>query len=251
MTACRSRLTAECSGREMGKLLLQNSRSALVVAGLICSSFVTDASGQELVSFPTADGGRIYGAVYGHGTKGVVLAHGGRFNKESWDEQARTLADAGFLVLALDFRGYGKSSGPGESDPLAAPLYLDVLGAVQYLRAAGVDSVGIVGGSMGGSAAAEAVAASGSPEISGLVLLASGAGEHPELIRVPTLFIVARDDLESNGTPRLVGIREDYEKVRSPKDLLDLDGSAHAQYLFDTPQGPQVMAAILAFLSEH
>jgi len=222
-----------------------------LLAALAFAAFAraTVTSGQELVTFPTADGGQIDANVYGRGTRAVVLAHGGSFDKESWDEQARTLVAAGFLVLALDFRGYGRSSGPGASDPLAAPLHLDILGAVEYLLAAGVDSVAIVGGSMGGAAAAEAVAAADLPEISGLVLLASGAGAHPERIRTRTLFIVAGNDLEFGGTPRLVGIRRDYEKVQAPKDLLVLDGSAHAQHLFDTPQGPRVMAAILAFLS--
>jgi hypothetical protein len=36
----------------------------------------------------------IYADVYGQGDRGVVLAHGGRFNKESWEQQARTLASS-------------------------------------------------------------------------------------------------------------------------------------------------------------
>jgi pimeloyl-ACP methyl ester carboxylesterase len=68
--------------------------------------------------------------------------------KESWEKQARTLATEGFRVLALDFRGYGKSRGPGQSDPMSAPLHLDVLAAVRYLRKTGAKSVSVVGGSM-------------------------------------------------------------------------------------------------------
>src|ERR1700682_1226577 len=88
------------------------------------------AVGQQHVSFPTQDGGLIYADIYGKGDRGVVLAHGGRFNKESWEKQARTLADAGFRVVAIDFRGYGKSRGPGQADIYTAPLHLDVLAAV-------------------------------------------------------------------------------------------------------------------------
>src|SRR5437762_2991375 len=66
---------------------------------------------QKTISFPTEDGGLIFADVYGEGERAVVLAHGGRFNKESWAKQAQTLAAAGFRVLALDFRGYGKSKG--------------------------------------------------------------------------------------------------------------------------------------------
>ena len=222
---------------------------AFLAAILACSS--CHALSQELVAFSTVDGAQIEADLYGSGTYGVVLAHGGRFDKESWTNQARALVDAGFLVLALNFRGYGESRGPGESDPLAAPLHLDVLGAVQYLKERGADRIGIVGGSMGGNAAAEAAATLGPGELRSLTLLASGAGERPDRILTPTLFIVARDDLQFDGTPRLVGIREDYEMVRVAKELVVTDGSAHAQYLFETPQGPEVMAAIVAFLSGY
>ena len=66
----------------------------------------------QRVSFETPDGGVVYADVYGQGRRGVVLAHGGRFNKESWAKQARALAEAGFRVLAFDFRGRGQSRGP-------------------------------------------------------------------------------------------------------------------------------------------
>lgn len=83
------------------------------------------ATAQKTVSFPTADGGTVFADVYGDSDRSVVLAHGGRFRKESWEKQARVLEASGFRVLALDFRGYGKSKGPGDSEPMNAPLYLD------------------------------------------------------------------------------------------------------------------------------
>jgi len=63
------------------------------------------AAAQKTVSFPTEDGGVVFADIYGVGERGVVLAHGGRFNKESWEKQARTLAATKFRVLALDLRG--------------------------------------------------------------------------------------------------------------------------------------------------
>src|SRR5690348_16768649 len=76
------------------------------------------------VTFSTQDGALIYADVYGTGSRGVVLAHGGRFTKESWEPQARSLVNAGFFVLAFDFRGFGKSHGPGDSDMFTAPMHL-------------------------------------------------------------------------------------------------------------------------------
>src|ERR1700733_12546392 len=176
------------------------------------------------------------------------LPHGGRFNKESWEKQARTLATGGFRVLALDFRGYGKSRGPGESTPMSAPLHLDVLAAVRYLRETGAKSVSVVGGSMGGGAAGDASIASRPGEIDRVVFLGSAPNGPADKLKSSTLFIVARDDANSDG-PRLPGIRAQYEKAPEPKELIILDGSAHAQFLFQTDQGDRVMREIVRFLS--
>jgi hypothetical protein len=69
---------------------------ALIVVLLLAGA----AAAQKTVSFPTEDGGLVYADVYGEGVRGIVLAHGGRFNKESWAQQARTLASSGFQVLS-------------------------------------------------------------------------------------------------------------------------------------------------------
>jgi pimeloyl-ACP methyl ester carboxylesterase len=206
------------------------------------------AAAQKTVSFPTEDGGEVYADVYGGGDRGIVLAHGGRFNKESWEKQARTLAAGGFQVLALDFRGYGKSRGPGQSDPMSAPLQLDVLAAVRYLRKSGAKSVSVVGGSMGGGAAGDASIASRPGEIDRVVFLGSAPNGPADKLKSASLFIVARDDANSDG-PRLPGIRAQYEKAPEPKELIILDGSAHAQFLFQTDQGDRVMREIVRFLS--
>jgi pimeloyl-ACP methyl ester carboxylesterase len=207
------------------------------------------AAAQTTVSFPTEDGGLVYADLYGTGDRAVVLAHGGRFNKESWEKQARILAAANFRVLAIDFRGYGKSTGPGQADPLSAPLHLDVLAAVRYLRKTGAKKVSVVGGSMGGSAAGDASIASQPGEIDRIVFLGAAPNGPAGKLKSATLFIVARDDASGDHELRLPGIRAQYEKAPELKELIVLDGSAHAQYLFQTDQGDRVMREILRFLS--
>jgi pimeloyl-ACP methyl ester carboxylesterase len=180
-----------------------------------------------------------------------VLAHGGRFNKESWKDQAQALVKAGFRVLAIDFRGYGESRGPGQADPLSAPLHLDVLAAVRYLKRTGAGSVSIVGASMGGTASAQASVEASAGEIDRLALIASGAIKNPEQMKGRKLFITARDDFSGdNKIPRLPKIRDQYERTSGPKELVLLDGSAHAQALFATDQAERLMREILRFLSE-
>lgn len=219
-------------------------------AGVAVLALTELAVAQEQVSFTTQDGGVVHADLYGEGERGVVLAHGGRFNKASWEKQARRLAKSGFRVLAINFRGYGQSRGPGEADPLSAPLHFDVLAAVRYLRQAGVKSVSVVGGSMGGSAAAEASIRAEPGEIDRLVLLAAWASGPPEKLKGRKLFVVSRDDTRGDGLVRLVKIREQYEKAPEPKKLVILEGSAHAQLIFETEQGERLMRKILQFLSE-
>jgi pimeloyl-ACP methyl ester carboxylesterase len=220
-----------------------------VIAAVFLASFLAQtAAAQTTVSFPTEDGGVIYADVYGEGGRAVVLAHGGRFNKESWEKQARVLVSAGFRILAFDFRGYGKSRGPGESDPMNAPLHLDVLAAVRYMRKTGAKSVSVVGGSMGAGAAGDASIASQPGEIDRLVFLGGAPNGPTEKLKSPSLFIVARNDTSGDG-PRLPGIQQQYDKAPQPKSLIILEGSAHAQYLFQTDQGDRVMREILHFLS--
>jgi dienelactone hydrolase len=218
----------------------------LIIATLLLSAGTV---AQETLSFPTEDGGLIFADTYGQGDHAVVLVHGGQFNKESWAKQARTLAAANFRVLAIDLRGYGKSRGPGDSDPMGAPLHLDVLAAVRYLRKLGAKSVSIVGASMGGSAAGDASIASQPGEIDRIVFLGAAPNEPADKLKSASLFIVARDDASDDG-PRLPGIRQQYEKAPKPKELIVVDGSAHAQFLFQTDQSDRVMREILRFLSE-
>jgi len=211
----------------------------LVLGMLLMTAF---AHADE-VSFPTGDGGVVHADLYGTGGRGVVLAHGMRFDKASWKDQATQLASAGFRVAAIDFRGYGKSHGGPKSHSPRDEMYLDVLAAVDYLREHGVKSVAVIGASMGGGASANAAVKAKPGAIDRLILLAPAPIESPERIAAPKLFISAQ------GDPITPQVREQFQKAPEPKEILILDGSAHAQFLFGTDQGGRLMKAILKFLS--
>jgi pimeloyl-ACP methyl ester carboxylesterase len=220
--------------------ILRALLATLLLAGL--------AAARQQVFFPTQDGGVVHADIYGKGDRGVVLAHGGRFNKESWEKQAQALVKAGFRVLAIDFRGRGQSHGPSSKSGEDGVEY-DVLAAVRYLRKTGVKTVSVVGASFGGEAAADASIDAEPGEIDRLVLLAAWTDRAPEKMKGRKLFIVARDDANDDGS-RLPKIRANYEKAAGPKELVVLDGSAHAQFIFATDQGERLMREILRFLSE-
>lgn len=200
------------------------------------------------VSFPTEDGWTIHADAAGAGARCVVLIHGGRFAKESWRPQVEALVAAGLRTLAIDMRGYGASKdGPAEKNTgYGSPL--DALAAVRHLRANGCKSVSIVGGSMGADAAAGASVASKPGEIDALVLLAGSGSDPGEKLKGRKLYVVAKDDANAAG-PRLPRIQKQYDAAPEPKRMLLVDGSAHAQFLFDTGQGERVLREIVRFLS--
>jgi pimeloyl-ACP methyl ester carboxylesterase len=221
-------------------------------AVLLAGGAFTHAVAAEEVSFQTTDAAAIRADLYPGGESAVVLAHGGRYSRASWRPQAEELVRRGFTVLALDFRGFGESTGPGQDDPLAAPLYLDLLAAVRYLRAQGAKRVAIVGGSLGGMAAGDAMLHMNSGEVDRVVFLgarATLAGGDVSKMEGRKLFIVSRDDFQGSGTLRLPGIQADFERVPEPRSLVVVDGNAHAQAIFETPQGPEVFEAIEKFLA--
>jgi alpha-beta hydrolase superfamily lysophospholipase len=174
----------------------------------------------------------------------VVLAHGARFDKASWGLQAEVMAKAGFCVLAIDFRGYGQSRGGDKSAPGNGEKYEDILAAVQYLRENGAKTVSVVGASMGGGAAANALIYARPGEIDRVILLAPVPVAEPERLSGPKLFVVSRGDALA------AKVQGQFEKAPEPKELMILEGSAHAQFLFQTDQGDRLMNKMLEFLSE-
>ena len=211
---------------------------ALLSSILLLASTPADAAFRE-VNFKTSDGGRIHANLYGDGPHGVVLAHGAVFNKESWHAQAEHLADAGLRVLAIDFRGYGDSK-PGSQ---ARALHLDILGAIAYLKAAGCERVSVVGGSMGGGAAAQAAVKAEPGSIDRLILLAHSPIDNPGAMHGKKLFIATKGD-------NIAARRPQFEQASKPKKWIVLEGSAHAQHIFKTAQADELMQHILDWLTD-
>jgi dienelactone hydrolase len=225
--------------------------ACVLLSGVLVSSVV---AAQRPIVIPVSDQGEVKGQVsgdlYGSGSRAIVLAHGGRFNKESWAPQARTLAGAGFTVLAIGFRGDrlnpdGSPSAEGSDADNAA----DVLAAVRYLHGTGVKHVYAIGGSLGGDAVGNANVQSHPGEIERVVFLGSQGGDHPEKLTGRKLYLVARDDVSGDG-PRLPGIEDHFSRAPQPKKLIVVEGAAHAQYLFAAGEGPRVMRDILSFLQQ-
>lgn len=94
-----------------------------------------------------ANGQRIHVRIAGSSGPLVLLCHGFPESSYSWRHQLNALADAGYRAVAMDMRGYGRSSKP--ADPHAysmAELVADCAGVVEAL---GETSAVIVGHDFG------------------------------------------------------------------------------------------------------
>jgi alpha-beta hydrolase superfamily lysophospholipase len=224
------------------------ARSHLTIAIALLSAVMTGAvacgspSPSQEVSFPTADGGTVVADLYAaSGSDAVVLAHGAAFDKASWAPFATWLADRGHQVLAIDFRGYGRSKTGTDS----RALFEDVLAAVRYLHGRGITRVAVLGASMEGGAAAEAAVRTGPSEIDRLILVSPMAIADPGHLRGPVLF------LASEKEPMVAEVSEEYRRVPEPKRLVLLPGAAHGQHIFATEQAERLRTTVAEFLEQR
>jgi dienelactone hydrolase len=163
---------------------------------------VTRAERRRIVRFTAIDRVRLIGVLLGSGPRAVVLAHqGGRGGDDLcvWMPYARSLARAGYRVLAFDHRGHG-SSGQASSVSRFSRVDYDVIGALRLLRARGARAIVLAGGSLGGAAVIAAGAAA-QPPVQGVISFASPTsfGRVDALaaarnLHVPALFLSADGD---------------------------------------------------------
>lgn len=146
-----------------------------------------------------ADGVHLYAVEDGKGSAGIVLLHESPADLCGWLPYMKTLTQAGFRVLAFDFRGFGDSDRPQSTRDFLA-YGRDVRAAVTKLRDEGVKKVFVIGGSFGGVAAvtyAPGLPLAGVVSLSGELALPgtgmSAIAVAPRL-RAPLLIVGSRHD---------------------------------------------------------
>lgn len=99
----------------------------------------------------------------------VVLIHGWPLNADMWEDQTLALIENNFRVIAYDRRGFGRSSQPASGydyDTFASDLH-------ELIQQLDLESVSLVGFSMGGGEVARYLSRYGSENISSVSLVAA------------------------------------------------------------------------------
>lgn len=212
--------------------------------------------------FPTPDGVRLDGAALGNGTTGVVLAHESPADLCGWVPYARVLSHAGFRVLLIDHRHFGRSESPTDKAKTGR-FVLDLEGAVDELEREGAAKVFLMGASFGGVTSMVAGSRLGS-RIAGVVSVSGETelsnqygGPQSDLdalaavpkLRVPFLIVSARDD----GYLPPAGARELLRRARSARKQLALfPGGYHGwDLLSSAPYRARVSRVVIDFLRRY
>jgi pimeloyl-ACP methyl ester carboxylesterase len=206
--------------------------------------------------FGSADGTRLYGAIVGSGSTGVVVANDVPHPLCETLVPARFLAAHGYRVLVFDYRDHEDS----DTSDVPGRLDRDVAGAVAELRSRGVQRVVLLG-SYAGVAAAVVAATEIRPDVDGIVGISPaayrghwvegpfgpiGALQAAPKLRMPALFVTVRTDPYVS----LGEVRRLYRSMASrDKDLLVIpSGSAGFETIDFNSYGDRVRSAILSFV---
>ncbi len=115
----------------------------------------------------------------------------------------------------------------------------NILAAAAFLREKyGIKAVALIGASAGGSTALSAMERS--PKAWDQVILLSSAGEVRGLGNAPKLFVASEGEAMTDFVVRMA-----KDAPGSQNAVLILKGSAHAQAIFKTTEGPRLTKAIL------
>ena len=190
------------------------------------------------VTFNSGDGTQLAGTLYEPSSRpspAVVLVHMLGRSKDDWQDVAERLEDAGIMVLALDLRGHGRSSGSMATLP---PMVGDVASAVAWLAArpnARPGSIAIVGASLGANLAA--LAAADLPSVHALVLVS------PSLdYRGLRLDAATMKKIGARPTLMLASMQDPYA-LRTLRELMT-EGSGREQRLSNAAaHGTNLLAA--------
>jgi pimeloyl-ACP methyl ester carboxylesterase len=210
--------------------------------------------GSQLVTFTTADGVRLEGRLFGPAESGtgLVLAHMLPADQSAWYPLAGHLAAVGYRVLTFDFRGYcpGGDAGCSEGSKEVAAAGVDLAAAVAFLRSRGVGELGLIGASMGGTAAIRVASAEGS-DVRALITLSApqvieGLTAGPAELQTVTaakLFIAGNGD----GTAADAAAAF-YNASGQPKRYEIFPTDDHGTDLLTGGQGQRVIDLIDAWL---
>jgi pimeloyl-ACP methyl ester carboxylesterase len=203
-----------------------------------------EAEAGRPVHFDGVDGARLGGVIVGTGPVGVVLVHQLDATLCQWLPYGKRLAARGYQVLVMDLGGYGSSEPSSKPDQ-------DVKQAVTFLRQQGVQTIVLIGASLGGTASLSA-AVIVKPPVDAVVSLsgplrANGIDLSVRIraLASPVLYIAGTYDGTFDDDAQVL-----YDTtLEERKQLVLVQESSHGVQLIDNPEVAAAMDETLGRLA--
>jgi pimeloyl-ACP methyl ester carboxylesterase len=226
--------------------------AAILLLGCSAPERRVDLSGSEVVSFASTDGVELEGRLFGDGTAAVILSHMRPADQTSWYPFATRLADADYLVLTYNFRGYcpGGEGGCSSGELDVGAIWQDVLGAIEFVAERGATSVSLVGASMGGTASLVAASRPG-VDVRAVVSLSAPASIEGLVVDGAVLSNVTAAKLFIAGVGDAQAARDAealYERSPPPKRVEIVPADDHGTDLLSGPRAEDVRRLIEVYL---
>lgn len=211
----------------MKRLAITATAALIFAAGLSAETQKKDAV------IKAADGVDLKVTYFSPGKPGpaMLLLHQCNMDRHAWDGLAKDLADAGFHVVTLDYRGYGESGGdraqrekwPGDVD--AAYAYL--------LAQKGVDKTHVAAGGASCGVTQSSDLATRHHEVKALMLLSGQPSEAAKAYLLATPAIPVFGAASEGDTGAAKGIKEAVESSKNPHTTLKIySGTEHGVPMF-------------------
>ena len=162
---------------------------------------------------------------------GILLLHQCNMDRHAWDGLAKDLADAGFHVVTLDYRGFGESGGdraqrekwPGDAD--AAYAYL--------LAQKDVDKTRVAAGGASCGVTQSSDLATRHHEVRALMLLSGLASDAAKAYLTATPAIPVFGAASDGDTSAAKGINEAVAASKNPHSTIKIySGTEHGVPMF-------------------
>ncbi|PWU06104.1 MAG: hypothetical protein C5B51_13020 [Terriglobia bacterium] len=236
---------------------------AVLAAGALAASMAMAADAPKNVDLKAPDGTGLKASYSSPGRPGpaILLLHQCNMDRHAWDGLAKDLANAGFHVLALDFRGYGDSGGDRISDAAQRRTVVqekwpgDVDAAYEYLKSQkGVDASRIaVGGASCGVTQASDLAAR-HHEIRALMLLSGSASDKGKAYIAGAFTMPVFGAASEGDTNAAKGIKEAAGASGNPGSQVKIyPGTEHGVPMFakNAELEPMIVSWLKMQLAEH
>ncbi len=182
----------------------------------------------------------LYGAL--PASRAAILCHGQSWDASGWKDIAPRFVARGVPALAINFRGYGTSTGKtGKWSTVT-----DLAAAKAWLKHAGAKEIALVGASMGGHAV---LGSSFDRDVECVVSISAPVEPVEDALSKKVsgrkLFICANED-SMGAAPHVLRA---FDVCDTPKTLLMFGATEHSIAMFHAPYGGEVIAAMLDFVA--